>query len=394
MLPKNRDIVINRIKEELVEISNDNQRVKEFVQGMTIKYDIPLKLSSDMVRITNIVDVQPDTILFCIVSQLKLTEYLRYFTDFEQRKYKDFKASTETDIINQFKVIEVEQDHYIGRIKARELLSLANAGLLTYDENAQRQLTKKKKNNVEVYLITINKRSIKEILNLLKRKEFIPNAITLNISEDLDPVYDDETNTLTINTNVPGGYLNIVDGYHRYVALTKACIEDPNFDYDMELRLFHFGTEKQKQFIYQEDKRNPMSKAHVESLNQNSKSVKVIHYLKKRDSFIDKCISPGGIIEQTHFVADLKQYYGSNGDIITSDNYMKEVSSQADLLLNFFMELIAKKPEIFENKWNHIQMAAAILCALEKLDIKSFDKIVENTSTAAKFYYSSMRKLI
>ena len=78
--------------------------------------------------------------------------------------------------------------------------------------------------------------------------------------------------------------MDILDGYHRYIAISQVVREYPEWDYQMELRITTFTEEKAKQFIYQNDQKTQMRRINSESMNQYSPSNIVVEKLNTNPS--------------------------------------------------------------------------------------------------------------
>ena len=138
---------------------------------------------------------------------------------------------------------------------------------MNYNERTQRVVKKIITPNGEHYQISLNAHALKKIEKSFDEKRYIPNTITLNIPDIDENVkhYDRETNTLIISTLKE---FDIIDGYHRFVAIQRICAVDDKFDLPMELRITCFSENKARQFIWQEDQKTKMSRVDSESFNR------------------------------------------------------------------------------------------------------------------------------
>lgn len=58
----------------------------------------------------------------------------------------------------------------------------------------------------------------------------------MNTSQDTQCEYDQDKQELEITTD----HFDILDGYHRFIALSKASNLDPDFNYVMEVRFAQY----------------------------------------------------------------------------------------------------------------------------------------------------------
>lgn len=162
--------------------------------------------------------------------------------------------------------LRVNEDQWVTTVTAKQLDRLEKDGVIYYNKNTQRQMTRRIVSGEDTYTVTLKKRAVNEIARDMEHGLFISNAITLNINEDdVDTSYEyDETTSQII---VSEGKLDIIDGYHRFRAMMKNVAEIEGFDYPMILNIVAFSEEKANRYIVQEDKRNKINQLHLRSIN-------------------------------------------------------------------------------------------------------------------------------
>ena len=160
-------------------------------------------------------------------------------------------------------ILQVSDDQWVGVISVDKLYDLYNNQVIRYNTNTQRNMVMR---NGE-YKINIKKKSVDEIRELMERKLFIPNALSLNINlDDPDVDYIIEQGKIILLA----GQVDIIDGYHRFRAIILEKIENPAFEYSMIVNLMNFNEEKANNYIAQEDKRNKIDKQYVKSLDSSN----------------------------------------------------------------------------------------------------------------------------
>ena len=199
------------------------------------------------------------------VNHTHITEQI--FTEEEKQRYAHGEVEyDEIEFPLKIKCVPVAPDQWIGAIDVQFLMKLRDAQLITYNDSAQRTMTRRIRNSHQLYMITVNESAVKQIMGAFQRGIYIPNTITLNMHpEENDYTYNNSTGTLTIRSLEHN--LDISDGFHRYVALSRIFEADHDFNYPLELRITKFPDDRVKQFIYQEDQKTKMSKRDSNSMN-------------------------------------------------------------------------------------------------------------------------------
>lgn len=200
-----------------------------------------------------------------------------YFTPKEIHDYSGLRFDAdplekEIEWPLKFDMIQITDDQWIGKIDINELFYFMNKGLINYNPETQRAMTKVTKNGNNFYKITIDQGAVNAIRDDIIEEIYIPSDITLNIPKGIleentsDFYYDCNAKQLIINHI---DTFDINDGYHRYLALLKAKREYPKCDQIMELRITNFNVEKSQRYIYQQAQKTKMSAANTNSYNTN-----------------------------------------------------------------------------------------------------------------------------
>lgn len=203
-----------------------------------------------------------------------------YFTDAEISGYGNakYEAKKKATFPLRFEMIPVADDQWIGVTSAKQLMELRDAQITSYNQNIQRTLQRVIKGNKEYWVIKLNRDAVRSIQHSMEEEQYIPNTITLNIpdNENSDFYYDAKTRSLVINS---ADRLDLIDGYHRFVAITNATDINDEFDYPMELRITNYPEDKGQRFIYQEDQKTQMSRRDSESYNIDDEAYKLVKKL-------------------------------------------------------------------------------------------------------------------
>lgn len=278
---KSKDQLANRIQ-SLCLRNIGRKTVQENTLKLKQKYDIPSGIANDILTLRADLETQTDFMLFCVMDILDLGQLKNYFTESEIKTYSEAKFETEhIKFPIRIRAVQVTETQWIGVIDLKTLMGFRDAQLLNYNENTQRSLRHIIKGGTEFYKITLNQKAVANIQDLIKTGQYIPNTITFNMPEDTDYKYAD--GVLIINSI---SQFDILDGYHRYISLSKLYSLDPGFQYNMELRVVCFPEGKAKQFIWQEDQKTRMKRIDSDSFNQNLEANKIVDRINGDPSFV------------------------------------------------------------------------------------------------------------
>ena len=262
------------------------------------------------------------------------------FTDKEIQKYSKskFENVTETIYPISFKVLKISDDQWLSTISSKKLFELYKNQIINYNKNTQRPLKEVTKHGVKTYKINKNKQSVNAIKEDLKKGLFIPNCLTFNINMDnpSNEYYVDEENGELVLEN---GQFDLIDGFHRYSAITELLLENPDIEFNFGIWIMNFDENKSCRFIAQEDKRNKINKTYTKSLdalNGDNFSSRIIQVLNENNN------SP--------FKGKLTRYNDSNinyDDVVITINDNFKCSTRMEA--NRLSENIIKSFEILED---------------------------------------------
>lgn len=261
------------VKGRLNGILFDKQKQEEFLDYANGKFGMMRGDAMDYV--TQRMDLSGATpfTLFIIatsvdhVGHTHITETI-FTPDEIQRFSNDEIEYEEIKFPLRIKCVPVSPDQWIGAVDVQFLMRLRDAQLITYNDNAQRTMTKRVRRGNSTYVITVNESAVKQIMSAFQNGFYIPNTITLNLHQDeTDYTYNESAGELVIYSLQNN--FDISDGFHRFVALSRIHEGNHDFNYPLELRITKFSNERVKQFIYQEDQKTKMSKRDSDSMNMN-----------------------------------------------------------------------------------------------------------------------------
>jgi hypothetical protein len=323
----------------------------------------------------------------------------KYFTDKEIELYKDSRYEEERLTFPlEFDMIQIEEDHWIGTIDVDTLVSLGKEQLLCYNPETQRPMQKLVRGKTEYWRITLDQNAVESIADSFRKGKFVPNALTINIPYDsnADFTYDAERKKFIIHS---AERLDIIDGYHRYIAACMVKDEDPNFYYSMELRIVNFSTSKAQQFIFQEDQKTKMRKIDSDSYDTSSAANAVVARINENmlcniQGMIGRNNAP---IPQAE-LAVLIKYFFFNGKRSPAEEKMQIINVAKELVSDFNL-ITEHNPQYLEIKYTFRTLLSMLYCFQrfaddKKLMCKMVDYTIEqvNASKSPKFFNSTPRK--
>lgn len=344
-----RDNLENTISDFCHDIALDKEKRDTLYNDMLEKYGIPSDITSDIVTNRAELGEYTDCVLYCVLSLVAPRRIKKYFSQEEIDKYSKYKyKKTKFKLPVVFEeMIQVQDDQWIGKISARELINMRTARFINYNTNTQRTMHRVNRGHSVYYKISINKKSVKEIRKLYEKGIYIPDEITLNIPDGNNFLYE---NGDLIFTDVD--HLDILDGYHRLMALSQACIANPEFNYVIELRITNFSEDKAEQFIYQKGQKTKMSKIDSDSFNQNNISNIIVKKLNEDSGFeLYGNISRNGGLVSTQEISQAIEYFMCKNYNINSKNERMITNKIKEDIKNRLNPLILANPELY-NTWD------------------------------------------
>ena len=372
---KPREKIEESIQRKLRALEKDpstyRSKLNYLIDELNKRYGISFSEASDLLSQKVHISTTSDFELFAIMSVVNSKLVEDYFTPIEIKKYSNFKTSqSEISFPIEFNVIQIAEDQWLGSITAKQLMLFRDTQFINYNENTQRTMTRVNHGIFESYKITLNRKAVEGIKRSFTRNAYIPNTITLNIPDDAEFDYDEDSNQLII-TNA--SHFDILDGYHRYIAISELTNNNPDFDYTMELRLVSFGEEKAKQFIWQEDQKTKMSKTDSSTFNQYKASNIIAQRLNS--SALRGIISSNGGIIDTGVLTNILDFTYLKGK---QDLTRSEEISLAKKIGKDFEKLEQSNSKVFDNRWDRNYTICVVYCLFngcyDAKKIKAFAK--------------------
>lgn len=364
---KNRERLISKLQERMMGEHSDKKALDVHFQDLK-QFGFSESDSGPYLHMRKSLDDADDFLLFCLTYTYYKSQIDDYFLPKEIETYGNLKYEKEElsgDI--KIKAIKVSDNQWIGTISTKELMLWRNAQIINYNENAQRTMKHITRRGQDFYQIYLNKKAVSDIKSIMLEGQFIPNTLTFNMSEDADYNYDENENILTID--VSEKKLDILDGYHRYIAISQIYNDNPDFDMNMEIRIVSFPESTSQQFIWQEDQKTKMRKSQSDAMNQ----LKLANQITQRINDSGECdfyhnISPNGIINKGDFSVMIERVYCNN---VSKKKELEVQKKTVKKLIDYLNGLSDVNEELLSMKWDRLMIYAAVF--MSKADIE--DKI-------------------
>lgn len=332
------------------------------------------------------VSAASDFILYCLCKVYLEKEVKDYFLPKEIKQYDKLKIEDEKLALPlSIKVIQISDQQWIGKITAKELMLWRNAQIINYNENAQRTLRHIIKHGRDFYQISLNNKAVNSIINLLESDSFVPNTLTFNIPEDVNYLYDEDTYTLDIKLD--NQKLDILDGYHRYIAISKELSKNPDFDCNMEIRFVQFSESEAQQFIWQEDQKTKMAKSQSEAMDQH----KLANQITQRINDNGACdlyhhITANGTVNKGYFAQMVDRIYCKN---VAKKNELKVQKETVDILVDYLNIIIEQDPSLLEKKWDRVYTYCALFLSDKEKKKSEIDKLYKKVKEDDKYIFNA-----
>lgn len=394
-----RKIVEKEINKIVKPLIFKNQAIPDVAKLIMEKHNIPDNLIIDYLTNNKSLGEASVFELYCICEALMDTEKVKkYFSPVELAGYKkEVLKNASIDFPICIKCVQVDIDQFIGTMDARLLYDLRANQLINYNKQTQRSQQRIIEKGETSYKIMLNMNAVNSIKDSFKSRNFIPNTLTLNIPPESDSEfeYDPKTCELIINKLQ---YFDIIDGYHRYVAVSDLMDSDPTFNYPLEVRITSFDVPRAQTFIYQEDQKTKMRKIDSNSMNANNVANIITERVNKDPSFVlyDQIQRNGGNIDFAEF-ADILNYLISSDRSLASMPVTQKVNREKTMLVRRFNELSYDSPfDFISHKYDFAELCIILYGIYQQKENKSIFEALgkKDQLTPKKFSIKHARKIL
>lgn len=379
-----RELLEKHLEEYILSFISDRNFLQQIYDVANEKYNIPRSITSDYMTLRLPLKEATEFLLYCFTDVIETERKVhksilpRYYTEQEIKYYSTSKYEVDTFKFPMiFKMIQTNDNQWIGKITIHELMELRNAQLINYNTNAQRTMQKIVRGDDEIYKVSINNSAIKSIKELYKSGIYIPTPFTLNIPEDSNAnfYYNQKKNELVIEKI---DHFDITDGYHRYLAACEISDVEPDFDYTMELRIVNWSDEKAKQFIWQEDQKTKMRKLDSDSLDMSNPANIVAERLNNSSQCnLSQMINRnGGLINLGDFASIINFFY-FKGKNLSQQNTRTEIINVTNKLTEVINLLTEHNNRYLSEKYRFIELVSIVYLSYNMSNYENFCDIFD-----------------
>lgn len=344
------NVIQEEIIEEMVKRGYTRGHISDILEGNALLETLSLidlgVLAETIYKIADITSVRLDIFL----EDAEIEQVRKYKIRQEQEEDKDLLVFED--------VRQVASDIWTMVIPCQKIAQLYRENAVGYDFETQREAKRIKSKDTIIRVANVNWTAVEEIKDLLVKGLFIPNTITFNIPiENIEDVkYDKNKKRLVILKRV----LKILDGFHRSLGII-AALREAEINYNFEVRITCFNTDKARQFIVQEDKRNPINKEYIRSIDTADKITNIINNINQNNKSELKGLiaTDNSLIRTGNAVVNFSTLY-SIIDKLWQPKTFVEANKVSDYLIEFFNEIVGLYPNEFKlhikesRKLNHI----------------------------------------
>lgn len=386
-----KDTLCQYLDKETEVLIFDKKKSKELCDYTNEKYQIPTGIIMDMVAKRVGLISESNFFLFILcdgIDKVNQTDKLHaYFNDNEIEEWGSSKYYQEKiEFPIKIKCFQVTDDQWIGASDSNFLMKLRNGQMINYNVNAQRVMKKVVHDGNTAYELDIHKRSVTEIADSMLAGEFIPNTITLNmpINGNTNYEYNTKANELIIY-DVP--YLDIADGYHRYLAMCLNKDRKPDFNYPIELRIVLFQDSKAQHFISQESKGNKMKKIDIQSMDDNRIANLITDRLNGSADFDmrNQIKRSDGLISFSYFAEAIDGIFIRNHKIDNQNVFLIKITEK---IKKAFNEVLEAKTDLITHEFSNREIVILLVGIADDKDTATIIKALEEQDKLSdvKFY--------
>jgi len=362
---------LDRYVEKLVSTITTRKSRRELYDHLKRKFDMPESVAADIVTLKKDMAEFTPFELFAVLYCVKKETLGKFFTEAEIQQLAETKMTVpKIKLPLQLQMLKVADNQWIGATDMAFIMKLREAQMLNYDENEQRALQIIKRGEIEIRKPFVSRKAVEEIREAMENGTYIPDAITLNMTDNAEYEYDNSACTLSIYS-LPRDMFNLIDGYHRTLAMSEIHQFNAEFNLPMELRIVSFTRSEAEAFVFQQDQKTLMKKVVSDSYDPNTITNRIIVRINKSPEFLlqNEINRNGGKIDQARLAKLIAYYYLQ--DPVRKADQPKVITTVASELIKKFNELLEQVPELMDGM-NVQQLCAAMFVFSKPIDAFSY----------------------
>lgn len=235
---------------------------------------------------------------------------------------------------------------YFTFISARQLKTLWDNGVITYNIEVQRLPKEKKRRDGSTFLQPdIKPKSVKSISQLMQSGRYRSNSLILNILMDGNDEIEYDDGELIIHE---GTTINIIDGAHRLEAACKTVENDSEFDEMLPVLIYHLPLVEAQDTLSQVNTFNPFDKTLVKFFGNKKVSEQIVKELMSIPELNGRIRIKTTIPKNSNYLTNFSILADSIDKAFQPEN-TKDRFRVVGILKRFFGYLISAFPEFNED---------------------------------------------
>lgn len=380
------DLSLRQLLQEKIAIIKRNRNMQRAVEDeMANLFNVKYDRTVDIFNGNELIESTPYHMLYKLmvsIANVMGTKYAgvmdlsglyaeKYFTDIEIKEYalplkensSDFKI-----VIKDFRETNVGNYSYITiYTDIDEVMKWADHNRLRFNPETQRDLITIETNGIPIKKFDLNEKSVNAMKEAMLKGTYFPVPGALNINPELYDEYPIILNggNLIIPSHV---HIDLVEGFHNYIAATQVKQENPDWKYPYEFRLYLLNKEGANRYIGQMDAKNHFSDAQAIRLTVKSEIKYFVTQLNaSNDFFLNGTIDS----EMTIYLYRILQ------NMFDIDKIKDAVFLLEDIKPN--LNYIIKETSHFDSPFNNQEWYVYLRIIRECLQLKvDFRKVFDN----------------
>jgi hypothetical protein len=249
------------------------------------------------------------------------------------------------------------KEEYLISLSAQEINIMQNNGVIQLNAEMSRESKITNYHGYLVYNIYFSDTRSREIGINMSQNEYYSNGIRLHLVKNGNEQYQIKKDELIINA----GDLVLIDGNHRVKGIEYGLLANQDMYLYLPVFLTIGNLNMGQEIIYQEEKREPLAKEHVETYKPSGAAniVKSLVSSNDLDAVYKFCDTPqaidagAGFILESILIQYIEKYYNTNNiskkqEQVITKWLVEFFNSLADILIQDFKNYLT----IRKSKWS------------------------------------------
>lgn len=346
--------VIDILVDALSEIGHDQIAQRKINNLLMDKHNFKMGEAYALMRNVTLLNDLDEIELACFMNicyQVSKIESINPKLHFTQNVFKQaerYKAPQDeiTGLPYTFRgVLRGACNSFLTILTYKEIYKLFDA-ILNYNYDTQRIAKMKMKKGELIKEPKVYKKSVQKIYELMKKGEYPPSTLLINILENGESEIVYEDGNLTV---LEGSQVDLIDGYHRVLAIVKLISEIPSFEGYMNVDIKHYDLTKARKLLAITNTTNPFDKTQRMKFASATFGSEVVNELEKLPEFKNR-ISSKGTVSKTLGEYTTFSVMTESIDTVFDIQNAKERFDITKFLKNFYSYFLAYYEDMFKNR--------------------------------------------